>query len=427
MTDSLDTIDVDTNTQEILLHATRHDLEALKPYLRILGNAQVQDTETGTTPLHAAVAGCGSADPESPDYEEKPDLEAAEKTIRELFFCGAIWNDLGKNDETPGCLAWRLGRKELYDVIVEAGVRAEILLGIMGGYDELSSGDEDEVEEAEDTEAPELVDATNPPPITTEEINSDDKAEVEKTPFDKQKMDDVNSKDYLASDLTFTDTAILDSDANGVMMEWETQIMDLSATFICPEETPDPRVLNIGFGMGIVDRFFQQREPATHHIIEAHPAVLKSIDGNPDHDFGSKWEASKEEGRYKIHAGRWQDVVPKLLEAGEQYDAIYFDTFGEDYSALKSFFQDHVPGLLSPEGRFGFFNGLGADRRVCYDVYTKVVEMDTCDAGLDTQWAEVEVPIMSGLEKAGEGEWKDVRRRYWTLDTYRLPICTFMQ
>jgi len=33
---------------------------------------------------------------------------------------------------------------------------------------------------------------------------------------------------------------------------------------------------------------------------------------------------------------------------------------------------------------------------------------------------------MEGLKEAGKGEWGGVRRRYWTLDKYRLPICTFM-
>lgn len=416
MSDPLDTIDLDITAQEIFLHASRHDLQALKPFLRIPGNASVQDPETGLTPLHAAIAACE-------DDDSKETIEKAEATIRELFFSGAIWNDVDIKDETPACLAWRLGRKELYDIVVEAGVRAEILHALMGGYDELSSGDEDEKdEEAHDgDEAPELVDGTK----TVKEEEKDTKA-----PFDAQDMNDVNSKDYLASDLTFTDTAILDGDNNGVMMEWESQIMDLSAHLLAPspeEGGPEhPRVLNIGFGMGIIDRFFAAKNPSTHHVIEAHPAVLATLK-NPDHDFGEMWEKKLDEGRNKIYAGRWQDVVPKLFEAGEQYDAIYFDTFGEDYGALKMFFQDYVPGLLAPEGRFGFFNGLGADRRVCYDVYTKVVEMDTCDAGMDVQWVDVEVPIMEGLQKEGEGEWKDVRRRYWTLDTYRLPIITFMQ
>jgi len=70
--------------------------------------------------------------------------------------------------------------------------------------------------------------------------------------------------------------------------------------------------------------------------------------------------------------------VPRLIETGEIFDAIYFDTFAEEYKALKEFFTEHVIGLLASRegsgegGRFGFFNGMGADRQVCYDVYNKV-------------------------------------------------------
>ncbi|KAJ2973414.1 hypothetical protein NQ176_g6623 [Zarea fungicola] len=126
-----------------------------------------------------------------------------------------------------------------------------------------------------------------------------------------------------------------------------------------------------------------------------------------------------------MHAGKWQDVVLQLIEQGELYDAIYFDTFGEDYTELRKFFTEYVPILLDMEGRFSFFNGLGADRRVCYDVYALVVELHTSEAGLDIEWQNVDVD-MSQLDKDGEGEWEGVRRRYWTLDTYKLPICTFM-
>lgn len=139
------------------------------------------------------------------------------------------------------------------------------------------------------------------------------------------------------------------------------------------------------------------------------------------------------------------------------FDAIYFDTFGEDYGQLKMFFTEYVPGLLDENGRFGWFNGLGADRRVCYDVYTKVSELDlwyvrtylisllslagignSCsgeehmltsnsDAGMDVEWTDIDVPLEEmKMEEEGEGEWKGVRRRYWTLEKYRLPICNFM-
>ena len=109
-----------------------------------------------------------------------------------------------------------------------------------------------------------------------------------------------------------------------------------------------------------------------------------------------------------------------LVEAGEYFDAIYFDTFAEEYDALKTFFSEYVVALLEGEnGRFGFFHGLGADRRVSYDVYTKVVEIDLKEIGLETRWEEVAIEI-------GDEEWGGVRRKYWDVgNVYKLPICTF--
>ena len=51
-----------------------------------------------------------------------------------------------------------------------------------------------------------------------------------------------------------------------------------------------------------------------------------------------------------VHEGRWQDVVSQLAEQGCVFDAIYFDTFAEEYKALKTFFQDYVITLLEQEG-----------------------------------------------------------------------------
>jgi len=53
------------------------------------------------------------------------------------------------------------------------------------------------------------------------------------------------------------------------------------------------------------------------------------------------------------------------------------------------------------------------------------VEIHCADAGLDVDWEESDVDV-AGLDEEAEGEWKGVRRRYWTLEKYRLPICTFM-
>lgn len=63
----------------------------------------------------------------------------------------------------------------------------------------------------------------------------------------------------------------------------------------------------------------------------------------------------------KILEGRWQDFIdsPELLGSGG-FDAIYTDTFSEDYSDLRHFFEK-LPDLLADgTSRFSFFNGLGA-------------------------------------------------------------------
>lgn len=444
-------IDVDTRTQEILLASSNHDLTTLKPFLRVPGAASVQDSETGFTPLHAAIAACGPApgveltelnksdiatptvgtahrSPEKvAEQAEEVNIESAKATVKELFLSGAIWNDLDTNNETPGCLAWRLGQKELYLLCVEAGVRAEILMNLMGGYEQLSDEDEDEEddENMNGTEEVLEIDATPRPddgdPVGDYAITATGPhpPNVPETVAEVSPSTDVNSHDYLRSNLHFSDDKLLDDDANGVMMAWETDIMKQTVALLAP--TPGLRILNIGFGMGIIDGLFAATNPSSHHIIEAHPAVIAKMQ-SANSDFGIEW-AAKKPGHNILHEGRWQDIIPSLLEKEEIFDVIYFDTFGEDYSQLRLFFMEYVVGLLSPEGRFGFFNGLGADRRVCYDVYCRVAELDLCDAGLDTEWHDVHV---QELGKEGEGKWEGVKRRYWTLDRYRLPICTFM-
>ncbi|KYK57704.1 hypothetical protein DCS_04717 [Drechmeria coniospora] len=414
--------DCPPDIRDVLDRAWDHDVAGLKKLLDIRGRASVQDPTTGETPLHAAIRSCGPAIDQ--DGADDNCVEKARETLQELFFSGAIWNDVDANNETPGCVAQRLGCRALYDMCVDAGVRAELLFALMEGYEELSS-DSEAGEEAGGETGEEVSDEHGASGLESQEDADVVGQEHRKFVPPDAKEKPVTSEEYLQSSLTFESGKLLDSDMNGVMMAWETDIMRRSVASLIPDAQPGKRILNIGFGMGIIDGMFADLKPSRHHIIEAHPAVL-DLFTKQESKFGPNWEQSApEQGAYKVHAGRWQDVVPKLLEAGELYDAIYFDTFGEDYAQLRNFFTEHVPGLLDQEGRFSFFNGLGADRRICYDVYTKVVEMHCADAGMDLEWEEIDVD-MSNLKEGGKGEWEGVRRRYWTLDKYRLPICTFM-
>lgn len=369
-------VDLDTTSQEVLLAAGKHDIPTLDGFFSSDPQlVNTRDPETHITPLHAAVLSC---EPEDEGRADSAVEKEAVATVKYLFENGSIWNDLSAENETPGCIALRLGLKDAYEVIVEAGVRAEILMNRMDGFQMLLGDDESESEH-EDEETDE--------PVESNETN------------------DVNPEQYLTSDLDFTADRLLDADKNGVMMAWETDIMQRSADALI--DKTGLRVLNVGHGMGIVDRIFQSKNPSAHHIIEAHPAVIKNMQ--------QEWTKPG----VTIHNGRWQDILPGLEAEDIKFDAIYFDTFAEDYADLKEFFTSHVPKLLAKGGKFGFFNGLGADRQVCQDVYRRVAELDLFEAGMDVEWTTMDVP---DLEE--KHEWDGVKRSYWALKTYCLPTCT---
>ncbi|KAI5363773.1 putative arginine N-methyltransferase 2, S-adenosyl-L-methionine-dependent methyltransferase [Septoria linicola] len=431
-------VDTDTTNDEILLAATNHDLEALQKLLRT-GSARIQDPDTGFSPLHAAIASC-EPDDESKD-ESAPAGDAvhgnaltedsALATVQLLFENGAIWNELDNNDETPGCLALRLGLKQVYDSIVAAGVRAELLFNRLDDYAPLPDGGEDEEMEDEEitgfepspADKPETNGATNgeasvgvsgfepaPNPSTKIEGQADAGAVPEITQTNENgelSNPNVDNPAYLASKLTYSEGRLLDSDKNAVMMDWETEIMKCSADQLCPKK--GLRTMNIGHGMGIVDRMFMENEPEMHYIVEAHPEVLQHI-------RNTGWYEKK---NVRVCEGRWQDVLPKLVAEGVVLDGMYYDTYAEDYSDLKELFSEYVIQLLDSNGKFGFYNGLGADRQICYDVYTKVVEIELFDAGLDVEWTTLQVPSLVGA-------WDGIRRPYWTVPEYRLPTCHFI-
>ncbi|CAK4033154.1 arginine N-methyltransferase 2 [Lecanosticta acicola] len=445
-------VDTDTTNDEILLAATNHDNEALQLLLR-KGSARIQDPETGFSPLHAAIASC---EPDKDLADERVngegdavhgnalDEDAALSTVQLLFENGAIWNELDNNDETPGCIALRLGLRKIYDAIVSAGVRAELLFGRLDEYEPLPDDGEDEDEhdeaiigfEPSPSNANGITPATNgvanAAPLEGFEPSPNPSYKVETSAAAQQGVDssvpvvvqtdesgelssaeaglsnpNVNSEDYLRSKLTYSEGRLLDSDKNAVMMDWETEIMKASADQLCPRK--GLRTMNIGHGMGIVDRMFLENEPEMHHIIEAHPEVMQ-------HMRETGWY---DKPNVTVHEGRWQDVLPRLVEQGVVLDGVYYDTYAEDYKDLKELFTEYVIALLDSKGKFGFYNGLGADRQICYDVYTKVVELDLFDAGLDVEWTTLTVPDLAK-------SWDGIRRPYWVVPEYRLPTCKFV-
>jgi protein arginine N-methyltransferase 2 len=345
--------------KRIIGAAERHDVPALTILLKE-GSANVQDptATVATSPLHAAIASCGKAE----DGKEAGD--EAVRTVEFLLQNGAIWNDLNREDDTPGCIALKLGQKKIYEIMVEAGVRAEILFAKMEALG-LGANTAEEVEEEAEEATDEI--AEDRPAAKKQKVSEEEVKEISEV-AEEPKLDDVSLDNhaYLKSELRYKEGILLDESDNAVMMDWEDQIMRRHAETINPKS--GLKVMNVGHGLGLVDTAIQTHNPAEHHIIEAHPQVHKRL---------------RETGWYDkpnvhIHEGRWQDILPKLIEQGVVLDGIYYDTFAEDYAALKEFFAEYVVGLLAPDGIFGWYNGLGADRQICYDVYTRVCFILQC-------------------------------------------------
>jgi protein arginine N-methyltransferase 2 len=120
---------------------------------------------------------------------------------------------------------------------------------------------------------------------------------------------------------------LLDDDNDAVMMEWERPLMEAHASFLAgnahsgtnPSPSIRKRVLNIGFGLGIVDTAIQTYNPSLHVIVEAHPTVYNKM-------LRDGWDQKE---NVRICFGRWQDELPKLIAEGIVFDGIFYDTYGE--------------------------------------------------------------------------------------------------
>ncbi|ORY23543.1 S-adenosyl-L-methionine-dependent methyltransferase [Naematelia encephala] len=221
---------------------------------------------------------------------------------------------------------------------------------------------------------------------------------------------------------------VLDADGNGVMMGWEEPLMREHVRLMLKdhpnavEGQEGVSVLNVGYGLGIIDKLFQSyttSPPALHTIIEAHPLVLAQMRKMGIYDWPG----------VRILEGRWQDFLLDGDKLGELltsvprggFDVIFIDTFAEGYEDLKAFF-DILPDILEPEhGVFSFWNGLGATNPTIYAVSSHLAEIHLDDVGLDVEWHDVPIP-----ESLRSEVWKGVRRRYWDLPGYKLPIARMM-
>ncbi|QPG75931.1 hypothetical protein FOA43_003317 [Brettanomyces nanus] len=358
-----------------------------------------------TTPLHLI---CESLPKDTSREEEDIILTM----IDELFLNGAGWCLTNEKDETPGCVLLRRGLhgSKYWQKMVDAGVRAELLFRRL---------DDDKIEfidEIESEEIPQLVEADTIEGMDKEVAKNNAGLKEKTEVLDKDPTNTTSS--YLKTKLAYKDGALVTNErCDGVMMQWEDILMKAgcNSLFKSIDDPKEVNILNIGFGMGIIDSMIQERNPTTHYICEAHPDVLQKM---------------KEDGWMKkknvvVLEGKWQDTVPPLLSRGIFFDGIYYDTYSEHYQDMLELF-DMIVGLLKPTGTFSFFNGLGADRLICYEVYKKVVEIDLDIYGLSVKFNEIRPPE-NALRPAQEDDsvWKGIKRAYWKCPTYYHPEVSF--
>jgi protein arginine N-methyltransferase 2 len=206
-------------------------------------------------------------------------------------------------------------------------------------------------------------------------------------------------------------------------------------------------VLNVGFGLGIIDEAIQRRGPRSHTIVEAHPDVYQ-------HMLRQGWG---ERAGVRVVFGRWQDVVASL----GPFDGVFFDTYGEYYEELRDF-QAHLPRLLRPGGVYSFFNGLAPDNLFFHmvsspaarrrsgaptaascpravlagallpasrdfssltlppprvQVYGEIARRELNALGMSVKYAAVP------MDASADSIWEGVRNRYWHLKMYFVPTC----
>ncbi|KAG0308949.1 hypothetical protein BGZ97_013212 [Linnemannia gamsii] len=332
--------------------------------------------------------------------------------VKLLLSYGHPWNLVDDDYKSVGDYAKSFNQPEIYDFLLEEGVRTELLMGLMqrklkmelleaqqDDDEEEEEGDQEDNEEKEE-EKKDAKDAT-----TASSEQEDQDTTVDEEPASKKQkvetLPEVPNAEYLAQPLQYTEDGdrLLDAEKNGVMMGWELPLMIRHAEVISPQK--GLRVLNVGFGLGLVDTELQKYSPSEHTIIEAHPDVYA-------HMIKQGWD--KKPG-VKILFGRWQDVADQL----EIYDGIFFDTFGEFYEDLRAF-HEIVPNHLEEGGIYSYFNGLGATNQFFHAVYNRISELELSEMGFTVEYEEMDI----GLK---EEEWNGVKRAYWTLDKYYLPIC----
>jgi len=164
----------------------------------------------------------------------------------------------------------------------------------------------------------------------------------------EEKLNNSLYDQYIKNPIKYTEDGLMLSNEVDIhiMSNHEDLIMRESARIICSN---GGKILNVGFGMGIIDGYIRAQDPDMHVIIEAHPDVVK-------HAIKLGFDQTS-----IIYAGDWRDVISEFIESDLKFDGIYFDTIILDWERNEWLdFAKEVDKILAPGGIFAYFNHTAA-------------------------------------------------------------------
>ncbi|KAG8795836.1 Arginine N-methyltransferase 2 [Ceratobasidium sp. 428] len=181
------------------------------------GNAPAwfQDPTSGWGPLHFAVGGDGGG-----EYRDEEDVQ---KCVEILLEAGSPWNAVDNLGNCAGDVTLSLNDVDCYTLIRDAGLRSEFMLHALQTKTSLTA------------------------------LRAEDNTAAGSTSVF------LDSKLLYRTDKNGQEIVVVNAGAEevGVMMGWERPIMEATVRALCPqsegEKTSGPTILNIGFGLGIID------------------------------------------------------------------------------------------------------------------------------------------------------------------------------
>lgn len=114
--------------------------------------------------------------------------------------------------------------------------------------------------------------------------------------------------------------------------------MEKAAIKIC-ENGGD--ILNVGYGLGIIDNYISQQNPNSHHIIELHPQLHQN---------------ALNSGYSNVYLGDWRDIIKNFKTQNKKFNGIYFDTHNLGILDEWLDFTKEVDNILKPGGVYSYFN-----------------------------------------------------------------------